>query len=195
CAFKLIAEEALASADLSAAPAVAAVSAGAQVEVAKKGNILKRTLAGIFRPRWLRKKELTQIKGAEPTMLQRLCGPVVLLEVCRLNGRELDYAKALELCAPDAAGMTTMASLVKAVRACGMKAAGMELGVRQLPRFSERYQLILHMGNHFAVLKGIEGERSAGEQFRLVDDRGEVLLSKRRFLHQWDGYAVVVDGR
>jgi len=118
----------------------------------------------------------------------RPCGPRAVREVCALCGIELSREESMALCRPDASGETSFLDVARAIRSQGLVVEAREIGLEQLRALArEGSPVIVHLRNHFAVLKSLEGGRA-----RLVDDRGEYFLPLSYFTRRWDGYVLVV---
>jgi len=115
---------------------------------------------------------------------ENLCGPLSLLEVCRLYGVEASVEELAALSKTEAHG-TSLEGLFEASQKKSLQPIALHMTVDELVK--RIGPAILHVNdNHFWVVQKIEGD----DVYILDPPRKPYIISKNRLSKMWDGNAL-----
>jgi len=114
------------------------------------------------------------------------CGPIALCLASRVLGAPLAISEAIRLSGADDRGVS-MAGLVKAARANGLRAEAYRSSLRHLSNL-DTVAIVDYPRGHFSVLIGVQAET-----VRLWDlPEGEAVVPRREFTDGWGKNVIVL---
>lgn len=121
------------------------------------------------------------------TESSKLCGPNSLLLICQKFGTSASLEELTGLCGYEEKDGTTLLGLQNAVKAKGLQAVGMKIGIDELAAF--KGSAIAHLwDNHFVVV-----EPGDADTIMVADPPGEPqAVKKEDFKKAYSGFALLI---
>ena len=118
------------------------------------------------------------------------CGPYAFYLACQRLGEPCTLDQAFSACPMRLNHSNSFLDLFQAFLDKGLKVQALEIGLEQLKQLAvdPAVAVVLHMPNHFQLLKGLDSEG----RFELADKNGVVAMPESQLGVAWDGYVLVV---
>jgi hypothetical protein len=140
--------------------------------------------------------DLSSERSGQDVSRLKSCGPLALQTAMTLLGRSAELIQCADLAGADDSGTTSLAGLLNAAKAMGVRAVGMRLSPEELARLNR--PAILHVSlastdNHFVVFAS--GHDGWYEVIDPTQGEHESLYSAEQLRLMWEGDCLVFTDR